>query len=210
MVAAVVRWLESLLPGDITLHMQLPSILSPLREVLNAILDGSARGSIWARLVAVGDALEVLIVGETLAHPSDVLAQNSGGNENPLMAAGEQIPAWTQAVDSIHAILGELPTYPTSFLPTIQEAAMNLVRGTSRLIPAEEQGQPGTEAGERWWHADRHHGLGDQRRVHEPPSPRTRGTRRPRSPEPGDDSAGSDDSHRRRRLLAIHMAEQKP
>ena len=74
---------------------------------------------------------------------SDVLAQNSGGNENPLMAAGEQIPAWTQAVDSIHAILGELPTYPTSFLPTIQEAAMNLVRGTSRLIPAEEQGQPG-------------------------------------------------------------------
>ena len=44
MVADIVRWLEILLPGDITLHLQLPSILSPLREVLNAILDGSARG----------------------------------------------------------------------------------------------------------------------------------------------------------------------
>ena len=87
MVADVVRWLESLLPGDITLHLQLPSILSPLREVLNAILDGSARGSIWAQLVAVGDALQVLIVG-----PSDVLAQNSAGNENPLMAAGNRYP----------------------------------------------------------------------------------------------------------------------
>ena len=63
----------------------------------------------------------------------------------------------------------------------------------------------GTEAGERWWHADRHHGLGDQRRVHEPPSPRTRGTRRPRSSGPEDDSEESKGSHRRRRLLAMHM-----
>ena len=31
MVADVVRWLESLLPGDITIHLELPSILAPLR-----------------------------------------------------------------------------------------------------------------------------------------------------------------------------------
>ena len=40
---------------------------------------------------------------------------------------------------------------------------MNLVRGTSRLIPEEAQGQPGDEAGERWWQSDRHHGMGDLR-----------------------------------------------
>eukprot|EP00439_Symbiodinium_sp_Y106_P048806 s5149_g6.t1 len=102
--------------SDVSLHLQLLPVLSPLREVLNAILDGSARGSIWAQLVEVGDALEVLIAGQILAHPSDVLAQNTGGTENPLMAAGEQIPPWSQAVDSIHAILEELATYPVSFI----------------------------------------------------------------------------------------------
>ena len=181
-------------------------VLSPLREVLNAILDGSARGTVWAQLVAVGDALEVLIAGQILAHLSDVLTQNEGGTENPLMTAGDQIPPWCQAVDSIHAILGELSTYPVSFLPTIQEAAMNLVRGTSRLIPIEAHGQPG----ERWWHSDRHHALGDLRRAQESPSPRSRATRRPRSPTSGEPSPRqSDSSHRRRRLLAVHQHEQE-
>ena len=147
---------------------------------------------------AVGDALEVLIADQILAHPSDVLAQCLGGG-------GTNTPM----VSSIQAIIGELPSYPSSFLPTLQEAAMNLVRGASRLIPEEQRGQPGDAVDEPWWRHERHHGLGDLRRAETAPSPRQRGTRRARSPSMESSAGdGSNDSHRRRRLLAVHMHER--
>ena len=40
---------------------------------------------------------------------------------------------------------GDMATKCTGAFPTIQEAAMNLVRGISRHIPEESRGQPGEQ-----------------------------------------------------------------
>ncbi|CAE7832636.1 ADCY10 [Symbiodinium sp. CCMP2592] len=102
----------------------LTSTAAPLGsgKVLNAILDGGAQTANSAQLVEVGDTLEVFVAGQILSHPADVVSQSPGQTECSLMAAETATPHW------------------------LQEAAMNLVRGISRLIPEERHGLPGTQA----------------------------------------------------------------
>ncbi|CAE7520046.1 nipblb [Symbiodinium sp. KB8] len=113
--------------GDVAVHIQLPPVLSPLREVLNVILEGGAADAgLWARLVAVGEALHDLVAGNTLAHQADVLLQANGGVESALVQHQDAIPEWYRAT----------------------EAALNLVHAISALIPEENQGGAG-ERGEQ-------------------------------------------------------------
>ena len=90
---------------------------------------------------------------------------------------------------------------------------MRLLRGISRGIPEQQRGLPDT--GLRWWEAERHHGLGDNARHTQmfdegESSPRERHPRRPRGDmgeSEGEDDDMLGDSHRRRRLLAVHIHE---
>ena len=149
--------------------------------------------------MAVADALESLVTGNTLAHPSDVLALHQGGTETHLLCDGEPVPQWYAAVETLRRLLQERHQWPVHVLPTIQEAALNLVRGISAITPEEARSGPGDWTPEAWWYMDRHHGLGDAARS----QPARRGIRRPRSPTP--DENMSDASHRRRRILAEHV-----
>ena len=201
-VAALLRWLETLQMGDVAVHIQLPPVLSPLREVLNVILDGGTMdASLWARLVAVGEALCDLVSGYTLAHPADVLLQANGGVESTFVQNHDMVPEWYRAVEILRGMMREVNTWPAHMLPTMQQAALNLVHAISALIPAESRGGAGDWQPVDWWHAERHHGLGDTARSRTMPSPRSRGTRRARSPS----TDRSDASHRRRRALAEHV-----
>ena len=201
-VAALLRWLETLQMGDVAVHIQLPPVLSPLREVLNVILEGGTMDTnLWARLVAVGEALCDLVSGNTLAHPADVLLQAGGGVESALVQNRDMIPEWYRAVEILRGMLREVSTWPENMLPTMQQAALNLVHAISALIPEEKRGGEGDWQPVDWWRTERHHGLGDVARSQAPPSPRSRGTRRARSPS----TNRSDASHRRRRALAEHV-----
>ena len=110
----------------------------------------------------------------------EVLTEILEGRPDKTPAFWRGTPTWSQAVGTLHAILEELPTYPPEMLPTVQEAAMQLVRGTSQLIPTEHQELPGPKASQAWWTTDRHHGMGDGARWR-PPSPRRPGVRRQHS-----------------------------
>ena len=200
-VAALIEWLETLDRGNVAVHVQLPPVLTPLREILDQMLRGQAGDAAsWARLVAVAEAFEALITRETLTHPSDVLGQSHGGTESPLLCAESLVPEWNQAVETLRGLLQQVPNWPTRVLPTIQQAAATLVRGIAIATPEQHQGGPGEWTPEQWWHAERHHGMGDAARSAAgtdaaTSSPRGRARRRPRSPS-------SDASHRR--LLAEH------
>ena len=74
---------------------------------------------------------------------------------------------------------------------------MSLVRGTSRLIPEKIREQPGMVWATSKQLCRPRHDSGGQ------------GDRDPRSPSSGKSSReNSNDSHRRRRLLAIHLYER--
>ena len=192
--------------GDVAVHIQLPPVLSPLREVLNVILEGGAADAgLWARLVAVGEALHDLVAGNTLAHQADVLLQANGGVESALVQHQDAIPEWYRATEVLRGMLRGVRTWPVHMLPTMQQAALNLVHAISALIPEENQGGVGDQQPVDWWRSERHHGLGDVARHQNLPSPRSRGTRRARSPS----MESSDTSHRRRRALAEHVHDRE-
>ena len=87
-VAALIEWVETLDRGSIAVHVQLPPVLTPLREILDQMLQGQpGDATTWARLVAVAEAFEALISGDTLTHPADVLGQSQGGTASPLLCA---------------------------------------------------------------------------------------------------------------------------
>ena len=177
-------------------------VLTPLRAVLHVILEGEHLDrSQWARLIAVGEALRDLIAGNKLAHPSDVLLQAAGGIESSLLQDDTVVPDWYRDMENLRGILRQVRSWPTNMLPTFQQAALNLVSAISALIPEEQQSGVGDWQPKDWWYLDRHHGLGDTARHSAPPSPRQRGTRRPRNPS----GNSSDQSHRRRRVLAEHV-----
>ena len=81
-------------------------------------------------------------------------------------------------------------------------------REISRRIPSESLCQP--DASSIWWDTERHHGLGNNAHYHGQghtmmplTGPGFRNPRRALSPSSGKDAdKGSDESHRRRRLLA--------
>ena len=204
-VAALIAWLETLDRGNVAVHVQLPPVLTPLREILDQILRGQPGDvTMWARLVAVAEAFEALVTGNVLTHPADVVGQSQGEMESPLMCIEGTVPNWYRAVETLRALLQEVPQWPVRVLPTLQQAATNLVRGIAIATPAEERGGPGEWIPEPWWYQERHHGLGDTARAlpGEPAtSPRGHAQRRPRSPS-------SDASHRRRRLLAEHVHDE--
>ena len=202
-VALLLQWLDTLQTGDISVHIQLPPVLTPFREVLNHILNGDALPpEMWAKLVAVGEALQSLIEGGTLAHPADVVSQAGGAADSALMQTAAEIPQWYRTLEILRGMLNEARTWPVSVLPTMQQAALNLVSAIAAVTPEQEQSGPGDWRPPDWWYTERHHGLGDAARHSTPPSPRGRGTRRARSPSAGN---SSDVSHRRRRLLAEHV-----
>ena len=204
-VAALIAWLETLDRGNVAVHVQLPPVLTPLREILDQILRGQPNDvATWARLVAVAEAFEALVTGNVLTHPADVVGQSQGEMESPLMCTEGTIPNWYRAVETLRALLGEVPQWPVRVLPTLQQAATNLVRGIAIATPTEDRGGPGEWTPEPWWYQERHHGLGDTARAPSggpETSPRGRAQRRPRSPS-------SDASHRRRRLLAEHVHDE--
>ena len=109
-VAALIEWLETLDRGSIAVHVQLPPVLTPLREILDQMLQGQpGNAATWARLVAVADAFEALISGETLTHPSDVLGQSQGGMESPLLCTEGLAPDWYNAVETLRELLRQIP-----------------------------------------------------------------------------------------------------
>ena len=122
--------------GNVAVHVQLPPVLTPLREILDMLLRGQPGGTAeWARLVAVADALESLVSGNALAHPADVLTLHHGGTETNLLCDGGTVPQWYAAVETLRRLLHERHQWPVHVLPTIQEAAINLVRGISAITP---------------------------------------------------------------------------
>ena len=75
--------------GNIAVHVQLPPVLTPLREILDGIFGEKPGGSqTWAKLVAVAEALEALLQGDVLAHLSDVVALSQGGADTSLLQTG--------------------------------------------------------------------------------------------------------------------------
>ena len=87
--------------------------------------------------------------GNQLAHPADVVAIAAGGVDSPLFEHAQGREGWQTAVTTLEQLLGEIQTWPASRLPTVQEAAMQLVRGISRHIPEEGRGLPDME--QAWW-----------------------------------------------------------
>ena len=86
-VEALICWFRTLEQGDVGVHIQLPPILMPLREILCDILEGRPGGpELWAKLVAVAEALEALLMGNTLAHPADVVMLSEGGDQQHFTA----------------------------------------------------------------------------------------------------------------------------
>ena len=203
-VAALIEWFGTLEQANVAVHVQLPPILTPLREVLNEILSGNPCGTTqWAKLIAVAEALETLLSGNLLTHPANVISLDCGAGDSTLMHA-EATPEWYKAVDSLRSLLRQVRTWPPHMLPTIQEAATNLVRGIAAVTPEEVAGGEQQWKPEPWWYQERHHGLGDTARASTSTSPRGVPRRRPRSPSV-DTGDMSDQSHRRRRVLAEHL-----
>ena len=202
-VSALIEWFGTLEQANIAVHVQLPPVLTPLRGVLNDILAEKPGGTaMWAKLIAVTDALENLIAGNTLTHPADVVAIDCGAGDSTLMHA-EATPEWYLAVETLRSLLSQIRGWPPHVLPTVQAAAMNFVRGIAAATPeAVDSGDQAWQP-EPWWYQERHHGLGDTARSST--SPRGPPQRRPRSPSVDEDGGESDQSHRRRRLMAEHF-----
>ena len=99
-VSAIIRWLETLDQGNVAVHVQLPPVLTPLREILDLLLREQPGGtSIWARMVAVADALENFIAGNSLAHPADVLAIQEVGVDTLTCRYPNGTKLWKPSVD---------------------------------------------------------------------------------------------------------------
>eukprot|EP00439_Symbiodinium_sp_Y106_P076460 s679_g15.t1 len=79
-IAARLRWLGTL-SSDIEVHLQLPSALTSLWEILNSILDQTMSPAIWATMIEVGEALEHLVRGRRLVFSSDTLSLQAGGHD---------------------------------------------------------------------------------------------------------------------------------
>ena len=90
---------------------------------------------------------------------------------------------WYRAVETLRGLLQEVRTWPPHVLPTVQEAAMNLVRGIAAQTPEENIAGTGGWQPDAWWYQERHHGLGDSARASS--SPRGPPQRRPRSASRG-------------------------
>ena len=105
--------------------------------------------------------------------------QGRGASDIP-HAPGKKRERERERVETLNALTQAVDNLPLDTLPAAQEAAMRLVRRVAARTP------------ETWWHLDRHHGLGD-----------IRSTVRMRSPT-SPVSSDSGDSHRRRRMLAVH------
>ena len=205
-VAALMDWIAMLPADDIAARVQLPPVLTPLRGVLERVLQRRTDSNDWAALVAVAEAMAALCSGSQLTHQADVVAIAAGGLDSPLLEGGQRHEEWETAVLLLRQLAGEIPNWPASRLPTVQEAAMQLVRGISSHIPEGRWGQPGAE--DTWWMSDRHHGLGDMAVYRGETSPRERHPRRQRSSS-SDMGGVSDASHRRRRLLAAHFHDRE-
>eukprot|EP00439_Symbiodinium_sp_Y106_P055166 s2748_g7.t1 len=198
-VAALMDWMSMLPAEDVAVRIQLPPVVTPLRGILERILLGTTSTDDWASLVAMAEAMAALCTGNQLAHPADVVAIDTGGIESTLVERVRGREDWEMAIVTLQQLLGEVNSWPAARLPRVQEAAMQLVRGISRQIPEESRGMPDTE--EQWWMSERHHGLGNLAVYGGSTSPRQRHPRRLRS------SSSGNDSHRRRRLHAMHFAE---
>ena len=209
-MAQIVRWLEVVHAGNIPLHLRLPAVLTPLREILNVVLDGRADRHTWSRLIVVMNELELLLNDNRLAGDHEAVITVSEETTSGAAADHGTMPSppqWYQDVETLRDVLARVDDLPLHVLPIVQEAVMNLLRAVTRRIPTEDRGQPGIDGGSAtpWWTYDRHHGLGNAPRAEqEAPSPRGRGTRRPRSASSRESEA---ESHRRRRLLALHQGD---
>ena len=132
--------------------------------------------------------------GGTLTHPANTLAIAAGDLDTSLVAEVSAQARGIAMVETLTALLQDVDNLPQTSLSAAQEAAMRPVRRiASRTDEAAHYGGSSADA-DMWWTLDRHHGLGNRA---------TAGG----SPSEGLPSVDSGDSHRRRRLLAVHAKE---
>ena len=185
------QWLGTL-TSDVEVHLQLPPTLAALRGILNNILDQQTNPNTWATMIEVGEALEQLVQGQPLAHPSDTLCMQDGGHDTNLVEHDTDQGQGRNFIEVTTALLHDVDYLPEDTLPAAQEAALRLVRRIAARTPTRGEGPP-TGNATAWWQLDRHHGLGDYRSTEtQPRSPTSRV------------SSDSGESHRRRRLLGTH------
>eukprot|EP00439_Symbiodinium_sp_Y106_P040727 s3065_g5.t1 len=88
-------WIATLPADDIAARVQLPPVLTPLRGVLERVLQRRTDSNDWAALVAVAEAMAALCSGNQLAHQADVVAIAAGGFDSPLLEGGQGHSATT-------------------------------------------------------------------------------------------------------------------
>ncbi|CAE7709541.1 unnamed protein product, partial [Symbiodinium necroappetens] len=167
-VGVVVTWLNTMAAGDVRIHAQLPPLLTPLREILSMILEGTVTSPAWNSLVSVTEALE-RVISPCAIQLSGECAQSSGdraqlsAEQVNSSSAGGQGAAWSDDLDTLRGLLRQAETWPLDALQMFQDLAMQLVRGIARRTPPEDRGQPtrSTLWDTHWWESERHHGLGD-------------------------------------------------
>ena len=143
-------------------------------------------------------ARQVLTPGPTLwlwpgrlVQPSDVVAVELGGIDTPLAARDVGSESWQSALLQIETMVGEIHTHG------LQRDCQHF-----RKQPCDSYvGSLATSLQRHWGNQTSVFAGGKQTDISE---------RRPRSPSDGGNmknATGSDDSHRRRRLLAVHLHE---
>ena len=60
--------------------------------------------------------------------------------ESPLLCAEGRATEWYNAVEMLRGLLLQVPNWPASVLPTVQQAAVNLVRGIAVATPRRPRG----------------------------------------------------------------------
>ena len=172
-IAAIMRWLGTL-TSDVEVHLQLPPTLAALRGILNNILDQQTNPNTWATMIEVGEALEHLVQGQPLAHPSDTLCLQDGGHDTNLVEHDIDQARGSNFIEVTTALLHDVDYLPEDMLPAAQEAALRLVRRIAARTPTMGDG-PQTGNATAWWQLDRHHGLGDYHTTEaQPRSPTSR------------------------------------
>ena len=137
--------LSTMAAGNVQIHAQLPPLLTPLRDILNMILDGTMTQPSWASLEAVVDALK-RVIGPCNVHLAGDGGQTGGHAAETLQsspsAAYHGDEAWQADLGTLRSLLGNANSWPVQAVPVLQEAAMQPVRGIARRTPEDMHEQP--------------------------------------------------------------------
>ena len=123
-VAALIRCVETLATGDVNIRIQLPPVLTPLRQILDRILQGTPGDNVmWARLVRC-PVTSCRCSGPTCREVDSILVQfpemngrrSPGGLENATKRLETETPRvsspWGRAVRRPRSATDERGTAP--------------------------------------------------------------------------------------------------